>query len=152
MESLEDRVLIIGAGPVGLCLALKLAKEGVPSTVIEQLRDDNFLAQVPRAGTNHPATLELYDDIGLYRRLEPRGIVAPLFQYWDREQSRLIAEFDHAVLKNDTRFPFALQCERIKIVEEALAMAKTNPLITVMMGTTFTGFDQDEDGVTAFVE
>src|SRR5947208_5644818 len=77
MESSEDRVLIVGAGPVGLCLALKLAKGGVPSSVIEQLRDDNFLDQVPRAGTNHPATLELYDDIGLYQRLEPRGIVAP---------------------------------------------------------------------------
>ena len=152
MEHSEDRVLIIGAGPVGLCLALKLAKEGVPSTVIEQLRDDNFLDQVPRAGTNHPATLELYDDIGLYRRLEPRGIVAPLFHYWDREKSELIAEFDHALLKDDTRFPFALQCERIKIVEEALTMAKENPLITVMMGTAFTGFDQDGDGVTGFVE
>ena len=148
----EDRVLIVGAGPVGLCLALKLAREGVPSTVIEQLRDDNFLDQVPRAGTNHPATLELYDDIGLYAKLEPRGIVAPLFQYWDRERAELIAEFDHAVLKDDTRFPFALQCERIKIVEEALAMAKANPLIAVLMGTSFIAFDQDGDGVTAFVE
>lgn len=152
MEASEDRVLIIGAGPVGLCLALKLAKHGVPSTIVEQLRDDNFLDQVPRAGTNHAATLELYDNIGLYTRLEPRGIVAPLFHYWDREKSGLIAEFDHAVLKNDTRFPFALQCERIKIVEEALVMAKQNPLITVMMGTEFTGFNQDADGVAAFVE
>ena len=152
MESPEDRVLIVGAGPVGLCLALKLAKHGVASTLIEQLRDDNFLDQVPRAGTNHPATLEMYDDIGLYARLEPRGIVAPLFHYWDREKNGLIAEFDHAVLKNDTRFPFALQCERIKIVEEALAMAKENPLITVMMGTAFTGFNQDADGVAAFIE
>ncbi|HEX5278991.1 MAG TPA: FAD-dependent monooxygenase [Micropepsaceae bacterium] len=151
MES-DDRVVIIGAGPVGLCLALKLAKHGVLSTVVEQLRDDNFLHQVPRAGTNHPATLELYDDIGLYRRLEPRGIVAPLLHYWDREKGDLIAEFDHAVLKNDTRFPFALQCERIKIVEEALAMAKQHPLVTVMMGTVFTGFDQGSDGVAAFIE
>jgi 3-(3-hydroxy-phenyl)propionate hydroxylase len=148
----EDQVLIVGAGPVGLCLALKLAKCGVSSTVIDQLHDRNFLDQVPRAGTNHPATLELYDDIGLYRRLEPRGIVAPLFHYWERESSELIAEFDHAVLNNDTRFPFALQCERIKIVEEALAMARESPLVTVMMGTIFTGFDQDEDGVTGFVE
>ena len=148
----DDRVLIVGAGPVGLCLALKLAKEGVRSTVIEQLRNDNFLDQVPRAGTNHPATLEMYDDIGLYKRLEPRGIIAPLFHYWDRAKGERIAEFDHAVLKNDTRFPFALQCERIKIVEEALAMAKDNPLIDVRMGTTFTGFTQDAEGVTAFVE
>src|SRR5438270_1022140 len=148
----EDRVLIVGAGPVGLCLALKLAREGVPSTVIEQLREDNFLDQVPRAGTNHPPTLELYDDIGLYQRLEPRGIVAPLVQNWDREKSELSAEFDHAVLKDDTRFPFALQCERIKMVEEALAMAKAHPLITVMMGTVFSAFDQDVDGVIAFVD
>jgi len=152
MDSSDDQILIIGAGPVGLCLALKLAKHGVPSTIIEQLREDNFLDQVPRAGTNHPATLELYDDIGLYARLEPRGIVAPLFHYWDREKNNLIAEFDHAVLKGDTRFPFALQCERIKIVEEALAMAKENPLTTVMMGTEFTGFNQDADSVAAFIE
>jgi len=152
MDRSRDRVLIVGAGPVGLCLALKLAKEGVKSTVIEQLSDENFLDQVPRAGTNHPATLEMYDDIGLYKRLEPRGIIAPLFHYWDREKGELIAEFDHAYLKDDTPFPFALQCERIKIVEEALLMAKQNPLIEVLMGANFTGFTQGPDGVAAFVE
>jgi len=148
----DDRVLIAGAGPVGLCLALKLAQSGIRSTVFEQLSDANFLDQVPRAGTNHPATLEMYDEIGLYRKLEPRGIVAPLFHYWDRERGERIAEFDHAVLKNDTRFPFALQCERIKIVEEALLMAKAEPLIEVRMATAFAGFSQDEDGANAFVE
>src|SRR4249919_1839795 len=152
MTGPDNRVLIIGAGPVGLCLALKLAKGGVQSTIIEQLSDANFLDQVPRAGTNHAATLEMYDDIGLYAKLEPRGIVAPLFHYWDREKGERIAEFDHAVLKNDTRFPFALQCERIKIVEEALQMAKENPLIDVRMGMNFTGFTQDADSVTAFAE
>ena len=152
MGNAKNRVLIVGAGPVGLCLALKLAQEGVASTILEQLKDENFLDQVPRAGTNHPATLEMYDDIGLYKKLEPRGIIAPLFHYWDREKSERIAEFDHAHLKDDTPFPFALQCERIKIVEEALRMAKENPLIEVRMGASFTGFTQDSDGVTAFVE
>ena len=152
MRRMDDRVLIAGGGPVGLCLALKLAQTGIASTVFEQLPDANFLDQVPRAGTNHPATLEMYDEIGLYAKLEPRGIVAPLFHYWDRERGERIAEFDHAVLKDDTRFPFALQCERIKIVEEALKMAKAEPLIEVRMATTFMGFAQDEDGVTAFVE
>src|SRR4051812_27916623 len=152
MNETDNRVLIVGAGPVGLCLALKLAQDNVASTVVEQLTEDNFLDQVPRAGTNHPATLEMYDDIGLYKRLEPRGIIAALFHYWDRGKGERIAEFDHAVLKNDTRFPFALQCERIKIVEEALQMAKDNPLIEVRMGTAFTGFAQDAGSVTAFVE
>jgi 3-(3-hydroxy-phenyl)propionate hydroxylase len=152
MTTSNDRVLIVGAGPVGLCLALKLTQAGIKSTIVEQLSDANFLDQVPRAGTNHVATLEMYDDIGLYEKLEPRGLIAPLFHYWDRAKGERIAEFDHAVLKNDTKFPFALQCERMKICEEALKLAKNNPLIDVRMATVFAGFQQDGDGVTALVE
>src|SRR2546421_4065438 len=124
MASASDRVIVIGAGPVGLCLSLALAQADVRVTLIEQLGDHNFLEQVPRAGTNHPATLEMFDRIGLYEKLEPRGIIAPLFQYWDRRAHKLIAELDHHHIKDDTRFPYVLQCERIKIVEEALKLAK----------------------------
>jgi 3-(3-hydroxy-phenyl)propionate hydroxylase len=151
LDASTKPVVVIGAGPVGLCLALRLAQQEIPVTVVEALGEDNFLEQVPRAGTNHPATLELFDAIGLYERLEPRGIVAPLFHYWDRHDNRLIAEFDHAHLRDDTRFPYVLQCERIKIVEEALALAKAHPLIDVRLSTTFTSFTQGSDGVTAHV-
>ena len=144
-------VIVIGAGPVGLCLTLALAQEGVPVTIVETMSDENFLDQVPRAGSNHPSTREFFDTIGLYVRRVPRGIVAPKFLYWDRQESALIAEFDHIHLKDDTKFPFVLQCERIKIIEEALTMAKAHPLVTVRMSTTFTGFRQNADGVTALV-
>ena len=146
-----DRVIVIGAGPVGLCLSLALAQEGIPVALVEALEDDHFLEQVPRAGTNHPATLEMFDRIGLYARLEPRGIVAPVFHYWDRADNKLIAAFDHIHLKKDTPFPYVLQCERIKIVEEALAMAKAHPGIDLRLATAFTGFEQNASGVTARV-
>src|SRR3977135_3303600 len=146
-----DRVIIIGAGPVGLCLSLALAQEGIRISLIEALGDDNFLDQIPRAGTNHPATLEMLDSIGLYQKIEPRGIIAPIFHYWDRSEHELVAVFDHAWLKDDTRFPYVLQCERIKIVEEALKMAKAHPDIDVRLATTFTSFTQHADGVVAQV-
>jgi len=151
MASESDRVIVIGAGPVGLCLSLALAQADVRVTLIEQLGDHNFLDQVPRAGSNHPATLEMFDHIGLYRRIEPRGIIAPIFHYWDPEHGELIAAFDHIHLKEDTRFPYVLQCERIKIVEEALAIAKAHPNIEVRLSTEFTSFEQSADGVTAHV-
>ena len=151
MTAASKPVVVVGAGPVGLCLALALAQSEIPVTVVETMSDDNFLDQVPRAGSNHPSTLEFFDKIGLYERMLPRGIVAPRFQYWDRQDGSVIAEFDHAHLKNDTKFPFVLQCERIKIVEEALAMAKRHPLISVRMATTFTGFRQSEDDVQIHV-
>jgi 3-(3-hydroxy-phenyl)propionate hydroxylase len=147
----SDRVIVVGAGPVGLCLALALAQQDIRVCLIEALGDDNFLDQVPRAGSNHPATLEMFDRIGLYAKIEPRGIIAPIFHYWDRAEQALIAAFDHAHLKNDTRFPFVLQCERIKIIEEALKMAKAHPNIDVRLQTTFTGFTQNADTVTAQV-
>src|SRR5262245_30488945 len=147
----SNRVIVIGAGPVGLCLSLALAQAGVAVCLIEMLGEENFLEQVSRAGTNHPATLELFERIGLYDKLEPRGIIAPLFHYWDRRDHQLIAEFDHAHLKEDTRFPYVLQCERIKIVEEALKLAKAHPNIELRLSTTFTSFAQNADGVVARV-
>src|SRR6267154_2225514 len=151
MHPSSGRVIVIGAGPVGLCLALALAQQDVPVTLIEALGKDNFLEQVPRAGTNHPATLEMYDRIGLYERLEPRGIIAPAFHYWDRAGNALIAAFDHVHLKADTRFPYVLQCERIKIVEEALKMAKAHPDIDVRFAIIFTSFEETADRVIAHV-
>jgi 3-(3-hydroxy-phenyl)propionate hydroxylase len=146
-----NRIVVIGAGPVGLVLSLALAQADMKVCLVEALGDDNFLEQVPRAGTNHPATLEMFDRIGLYQKLEPRGIIAPVFHYWDRHQGKLIAAFDHIHLKDDTRFPYVLQCERIKIVEEALKMAKAHPNIDLRLSTEFVSFVQDADGVSARV-
>ena len=151
MPTKQDRIVVIGAGPVGLCLALALAQADLKVCLVEALSDDNFLEQLPRAGTNHPATLEMLDRIGLYQKLEPRGIIAPVFHYWDRQEGERIAAFDHIHPKNDTRFPYVLQCERIKIVEEALAMAKAHPNIDLRLATEFVSFEQNADGVTARV-
>ena len=150
MTRADDRVLIAGAGPVGLVLALSLAGRGHRVVVVEKLVD--LLDQVRRAGTIHAATLEMLDGIGLYERLEPRGIVAPLVHYWDRGDSEPIAVFDHAVLAGDTRFPHALQCDRLKLVEESLKMASGTDLIEVRTGAELVGFSQGPDSVTATVE
>ena len=145
--------LVCGASRgLGKACALALAQADQKVCLVEALGDDNFLEQVPRAGTNHPATLEMLDRLGLYQKLEPRGIIAPVFHYWDRHEGKLIAAFDHVHLKNDTRFPYVLQCERIKIVEEALKMAKAHPNIDLRLATEFIAFTQDADGVRARVK
>ncbi len=131
-------------------LALSLARRGHRVTVVEKLVD--LLDQVRRAGTIHAATLEMLDHIGLYDRLERRGLVAPLVHYWDRGDPEPIAVFDHAVLAGDTRFPHALQCDRLKLIEEALKMASDTDLIEIRVGTELVGFEQDGDSVTAVVE
>ena len=143
----DDRVVIAGAGPVGLILALKLAQGGVPATVLEAIPRAEFSNQMHRAGSNHPVTLEMFAEVGIYDRLEARGLVAPTFQYWDRQSGELVAEFDHALIKDETRYPFVLQCERLKICEEALAAAEADALIDMRMGTAIESFAQAADRV-----
>ncbi len=144
-------VVIVGAGPVGLCLALQLTQQGVPVCVIESLPEPAFLDQPRRAGTIHPSTLEMLDDIGLYSKLEPRGLIAPTMAYWDRQSGEMLALFDHAVLKDDTRFPYVLQCERLKIVDEAMQLLKSRSIADIRMGTMFKDCTQDENGITATI-
>ncbi len=144
-------VIIIGAGPVGLCLALYLAQREVRSCLIERFDDQTFIDQEARAGSIHPATLEMLADLGLYERMERRGLIAPKFQYWDREADHMFAEFDHTVLAGDTRFPYVLQCERTKIIDEAMQVLRQSTFCDIRMSTEFVSFTQDADSVEAVV-
>ena len=91
----DQRILIAGGGPVGLLCARLIGRHGLPA----RLFDNNNAVQMDlRAATTHPATLDLLDD-ALVADMARVGLVAPIFQFWDRPSHELVAQFDHAVLK-----------------------------------------------------
>ncbi|MEA2938924.1 MAG: hypothetical protein QOC56_2428 [Alphaproteobacteria bacterium] len=114
----NQQILIAGGGPVGLLCAWLLGRRGLPVTVFDS--NDGPQAD-PRAATTHPATLELLSEDGLADDMARVGLVAPIFQFWDRPSGQLVAEFDHAVLKDDTRYPYVVQCEQFKTARLLLA-------------------------------
>jgi 3-(3-hydroxy-phenyl)propionate hydroxylase len=138
--------IIIGAGPVGTICALALARKGMSVALIEAEHEIN---RNPRAATTHPATLEMLADLDLIDGAISQGLVARHFQFWDRITGRKVAEFDHELLKHDTRFPFVVQCEQHKVANLALARLQAMPNVTVKLGSELTGFTQDASGVTA---
>ena len=148
MASDSERIVIAGAGPVGLVLALALVRGGDRVTLFEA---GAHLHKEARAATIHPATLDLLDDLGAYDRIAPLGLIAPVVHYWDRHADSLIAAFDHAVLRGETRHPHVLQCEQDKVAEILLAMVKELPDCEVRMSTRVTGFEQAADHVEAIV-
>ena len=122
--AIDERVLIAGGGPVGVVTALALAQRGFPVTVFEA---DAHVNDAPRAATTHPATLELLADLGLIGEVIRQGLTARTFQFRDRPSGALIAEFDHELLGQDTRFPFVVQCEQHKLARLAIARLQAIP-------------------------
>ena len=94
----NERVLIAGAGPVGLVAAASLGKAGVPVLVMEA---GDELAPDLRASTFHPPTLDMLDEFGVTEKLIEQGLIAPQWQFRDR-QSGDRAEFDLSILSDVT--------------------------------------------------
>jgi 3-(3-hydroxy-phenyl)propionate hydroxylase len=147
--SLDDhRVLIAGGGPVGLLCAWLLGRRGIPV----RLFDENEAPQAdPRAATTHPATLELLHEDGLAEDMARVGLVAPIFQFWDRPTDTLVAQFNHALLKDDTRYPYVVQCEQFKTAGLILERLRRIPHVEVMFGHAVADVRQTEATVSAEV-
>jgi 3-(3-hydroxy-phenyl)propionate hydroxylase len=125
----ERRILIAGGGPVGLLCAWLLGRRGLAV----RLFDNNSELQAdPRAATTHPATLDLLTEDGLDDDMARAGLVAPIFQFWDRPSQQLVAQFDHTILKDDTRHPFVVQCEQFKTAKLLLDRLQRFPNVEVL--------------------
>jgi 2-polyprenyl-6-methoxyphenol hydroxylase-like FAD-dependent oxidoreductase len=78
MES-ETEVLIVGAGPTGLALALWLGHPGVKVRIIDQAAEPGTTS---RALAVHARILEFYDQIGLAREIIDRGLKMGAANLW----------------------------------------------------------------------
>ena len=139
---MNERVIIAGGGPVGLIVGLILGRAGIDVTLIEK-GDINH--QEPRAATIHPASLDILDDLGVYQRIEPLGIVCPIVNYYD--QHELLASFDHAVLAGETRHPWVLQCEQDKVARVLYTMARELRSLTIRTETEVLACAQSAEAV-----
>jgi 3-(3-hydroxy-phenyl)propionate hydroxylase len=140
-------VIIAGGGPVGLVVALMLGRAGIVVTLFDR---GDIVHSHPRAATIHPATLDILDDLGAYALIEPQGIVCPIVNYYDGKL--LLASFDHALLKGETRHPWVLQCEQDKLSRTLFAMAQAIPNVTFRTGTKVTGCRAGDSAIEVLVE
>jgi 3-(3-hydroxy-phenyl)propionate hydroxylase len=144
-----SRVIVAGAGPVGMTCALALSRAGIPVTVFEQepapVRDQ-------RAASLHPSTLDLLDDLGILAAIIPKGLVSPAYRFHDRVTGGVVAEFNLGDLAGELRFPFVLQYEQYKMTAAIAATCANQPDFDVRFSHRVAGLAQDPDGVTVDVE
>jgi len=146
--STSDRVLIAGAGPVGLVAAANLVRHGVPVVVFEAGPE---LSIESRASTVHPPTLDMLSDLDVVKPLIAKGLIAPKFQYRDRREG-LIAQFDFDGIADITRHPFRLQCEQSKLTRIICDRLSSKPNFDVVFSSPVRNVTQTPDNVIVTVE
>jgi 2-polyprenyl-6-methoxyphenol hydroxylase-like FAD-dependent oxidoreductase len=67
----DTQVIIVGAGPVGLTLALDLGRRGIRCVLIEQKPEPQFLPKMERCNAR---TMEMYRRIGLSDAIRAAGL------------------------------------------------------------------------------
>ena len=148
-KATRDRVLIIGAGPVGSVLALALRQQGVPILLIDQLAAPE---RDCRAASCHPPTIAILEELGLLEAGLEQGLVSPVFHYLDRVTGERVGRFALPEMQQPPAHAYVLQWEQYKIADTVEAMLKADAGAQIERSTRLLGIEQDEDGVAAIVE
>src|ERR687887_1449013 len=70
---MNTEVLVVGAGPVGLTLAVDLGRRGVRCTLIEKKAAPQFLPKMERCNAR---TMEIFRRMGLAEKIRAAGLPA----------------------------------------------------------------------------
>lgn len=156
---MDAQVIIVGAGPVGLTLAIDLGRRGVRCTLIERKAAPEFLPKMERCNAR---TMEMYRRMGLAEKIRAAGLRAdipmdvyivlsltepPLLHtpYPSVEAARRAI-----AATNDGSMPLEpYQLISQYTLEPLLkGVAESLPSVTVRYGCEFMSFAQDAAGVT----
>lgn len=84
-------VLVIGAGPTGLALAVSLIQTGIDTVIVDKLHEG---LNTSRAAVIHAHTLEALRPLGVAERLSEAGLKLSKFSIRDRDQVLVRLNFD----------------------------------------------------------
>jgi len=144
----DERVIVVGAGPVGAVTALALVKNGIPVTLIEAEAEP---PEDQRAATIHPPTVAMLAELGLkdeaFAEDASGGMLSPIFHFRDRVSGELVAVFDLGLLKGEVPYPFVVQWEQYKLVRAARPHIEASGIAEVRFSAKVTGLEQSADDV-----
>ena len=152
---MDAEVLIVGAGPTGLTLAIDLGRRGVRTTIIEQKEAPQFLPKMERCNAR---TMEIYRRMGIADEVRAAGLPArcpmDIFVVLSLMEPPLVhhphpsvAEAKAQIAKSDDG---GLPLEPYQLISQYTlepllkSIAERLPSVTVRYGYELVGFEQNE--------
>ena len=157
---METQVLIVGAGPTGLTLAIDLGLRGVRCTLVEQKPAPQFLPKMERCNAR---TMEIYRRMGIAEQVRAAGLPAhcpmdvfivlslvepPLYHLPYPSVERYRAQIAACEDASQPLEPYQLVSQYT--LEPLLkSIAESLPSVSVRYGCEFLSFQQNDRGVAA---
>lgn len=141
---MDHEVIVVGAGPVGLSLALGLANAGRRVLVLEK---EPTTVEHSRAPAIWPRTQEILSGLGVLDDFLARGIELPRVSLHDVDAQRIVLSIPVHELEGETPFPRLLilpQSRTERILRTALERYEN---ATVLFSAEALRVEQDDSGV-----
>lgn len=143
-SSSSDRVpvAIVGGGPVGLSLALGLARHGVRSVLVERKETTSTRSKAPFIQVR---TREVFRQWGIEDRFLAAGTL--LEEIKSHSRGSLVASVDYSVLDDEADHPGLLVLEQARTEKLLLEAVLEAGLCDIRFATEATALEQHADGV-----
>ncbi|HEX9856776.1 MAG TPA: FAD-dependent monooxygenase, partial [Paracoccaceae bacterium] len=142
----RHRVVIVGAGPIGLALAIELANHGVASVVV----DDNDVVSVgSRAICWSKRSLEILDRLGVGERAVAKGVTWKVGRTFHRDAE--VFNFD-LLPEDGHKMPAFVNLQQYYVEEFLIERALALPLIDLRFKNRVTAVVQHGSHAVATIE
>lgn len=133
-------VVIVGAGPVGLTLALDLARRQVPVVLID---DADRIGEGSRAICFAKRTLEIFDRLGLAEAMVEKGVTWQKGRVFRGETE--LYEFD-LLPEGDHKQPAFINLQQFYVEAALVEAVLAEPLVDLRWSNRLAGLENREDG------
>ncbi|RST50249.1 FAD-dependent oxidoreductase [Variovorax sp. DXTD-1] len=139
-------VVVVGAGPVGLTLAIDLALRQIPVVLLD---NDNTLSSGSRAICFAKRTLEVFDRLGCGDRMVGKGVSWHVGRVFFHDEQ--VYSFDLLPEPGHER-PAFINLQQYYVEGYLVERAAALPLIDLRWNNKVTGIEQNDDGAVLTVE
>lgn len=140
--------LIVGGGPVGLTVALDLARRGHKVTVLNKL---DVVAAGSKAICFAKRTLDIWARLGVAQRMLDKGVEWEVGKVFWRDAERPIYQFDLLPIKQQ-RMPAFINLQQYYVEEFLLEALRELPNVEVRWGHEVTGLEVERQSASVTVQ